>query len=172
MLACDIVVDFHPAYSAHYECLKYQGIERKAIYDESPYQEIPKYFTPLPKCMIDFANLGEGEGCNSTLFSYILTLQNAGLEKEDIRECIRILNRYVLKEPLSDDELEVILRNEAFKTQVFFIKNKFRHDKFAEYIKSEHHVKKINGELHVYDNGVYVPSWNSVKRVMIQKYQV
>ena len=169
MLACGIVVDFHPAYSAHYECLKYQGEERKVIYDESPYQAMPKYFTPIPKCTIDFTNLGEGDGRNSALFGYILTLQNAGLEKEDIRETIRILNKYVLKEPLSDDELKAIVRNEAFKTQVFFIKNKFRHDKFAEYIKSEHHVKKINGELHVYDNGVYVPGWDSVKRVMIHE---
>lgn len=96
MLACGIVVDFHPAYSAHYECLKYQGEERKVIYDESPYQAMPKYFTPIPKCTIDFTNLGEGDGRNSALFGYILTLQNAGLEKEDIRETIRILNKYVL----------------------------------------------------------------------------
>ena len=73
MLACGIVVDFHPAYSAHYECLKYQGEERKVIYDESPYQAMPKYFTPIPKCTIDFTNLGEGDGRNSALLGYILT---------------------------------------------------------------------------------------------------
>ena len=62
MLACGIIVDFHPGYSLPYECLKYNGTERSSIYNEQPYQEIPKYFTPLPKCTIDFTNLGEGDG--------------------------------------------------------------------------------------------------------------
>lgn len=169
MLACGIVVDFHPGYSLPYECLKFNGTERKALYSEQPYQEIPKYFTPLPKSTIDFTRLGEGDGRNSTLFSYILTLQSAGLSKEDIRETIRIINRYVLAEPVEQTELDVILRDEAFKTQVFFTKNKFQHDKFAEYIKSEHHVKKINDELHIYDNGVYVPESLAIERVMLQE---
>ena len=119
MLACGIVVDFHPGYSLAGECLKYNGVERKAIYDSYPYQNIPKYFTPLPKYDEDFTNLGEGDGRNSTLFSYILRLQAAGLSKEEIRETFGILNKYVLKEPLPSDELEVILRDDAFKKQLF-----------------------------------------------------
>ena len=100
MLACGVVVDFHPGYSLPYECLKFNGKERLPIYNNQPYQELPKYFTPLPKCNIDFANMGEGDGRNSTLFSYILTLQNNGFTVDEIRECIRILNQYVLSEPL------------------------------------------------------------------------
>ena len=169
MLACGIIVDFHPGYSLPYECLKYNGTERSSIYNEQPYQEIPKYFTPLPKCTIDFTNLGEGDGRNSTLFSYILTLQNAGLDKEDIRETIRIINQYVLKEPISNNELDVILRDEAFKKQLFFIKNKFQHDKFAEYIRSQYHVKKINDHLHIYDGGVYVPGSLAIERAMLRE---
>ena len=91
--------------------LMINGTERKAIYSGQPYQKIPKYFTPLPKCTIDFTNLGEGDGRNSTLFSYILTLQNAGLDKEDIRETIRIINQYVMAEPIEQSELDVILRD-------------------------------------------------------------
>lgn len=40
------------------------------------------------------------------LFNYILTLTSNDFSVDDTRECIRILNRFVLKEPLSDDELE------------------------------------------------------------------
>lgn len=169
MLACGIVVDFHPGYSLPYECLKFNGTERSLVYNKQPYQELPKYFTPLPKCNIDFANMGEGDGRNSTLFSYILTLQNAGLDTEDIRETIRIINKYVLRDPIEQGELDVILRDEAFKKQTFFEKNKFSHDKFAEYIRSQYHIKKINGQLHIYDGGIYVPGYDAIERAMVSE---
>lgn len=169
MLACGVVVDFHPGYSLPGECLKFNGIERNPIYNEQPYQELPKYFTPLPKCSIDFANMGEGDGRNSTLYAYILSLQNAGFDENDIRETIRIINQYVLAEPLEEKELDVILRNEAFKKSVFFQKNKFSHDKFAEHIRTQCHVKKINGQLHIYESGIYVPGYDAIERAMVKE---
>lgn len=169
MLACGVVVDFHPGYSLPYECLKFAGIERKPIYDRRPYQEIPKYFMPLPKYNIDFASMGEGDGRNSTLYSYILSLQNAGFSEDNIRDTIRIINRYVLAEPLEEKELDVILRDEAFKKQMFFQKNTFSHDKFAERIRTQHHIRKINGHLHVYEDGIYVPGYEAVERVILKE---
>lgn len=169
MLACGIVVDFHPASSMPYECIKLDGVERNVIYYQQPIQEMPKYFTPLPKCMIDFTNLGEGDGRNSTLFSYILTLQSAGMDKEDIREIIRITNKYTLAEPIEQNELDVILRDEAFKKQSFFVKNKFLHDRFAEYIRSQYYIKKINDQLHIYEDGVYIPGSLAIERAMLQE---
>lgn len=169
MLACGIIVDFHPGYSLPGECLKFNGVERVSIYNKQPYQELPKYFTPLPKCTIDFANMGEGDGRNSTLYSYILSLQNVGFDEDDIKETIKIINKYVLSEPLEEKELDVILRDEAFKKQVFYEKNKFSHDKFAEHIRTQYHVKKINGQLHIYDNGIYVPGYDAIERAMIKE---
>lgn len=169
MLACGVIVDFHPGYSLPGECLKFNNVERTPIYNKQPYQELPKYFTPLPKCNIDFANMGEGDGRNSTLYAYILSLQNAGFDEEDIKETIRIINKYVLSEPLEEKELDVILRDEAFKKQVFYEKNKFSHDKFAEHIRTQYHVKKINGQLHIYDGGIYVPGYDAIERVMVQE---
>ncbi len=169
MLACGIVVDFHPGYSLPNECLKHNGVERTPIYNQQPYQELPKYFTPLPKCNIDFVNMGEGDGRNSTLFAYILSLQNAGFDEDDIKETIRIINKYVLSEPLGEKELEVILRDEAFQKQAFYKQNKFSHDKFAEHIRTQYHVKKINGQLHIYDGGIYVPGYEAIERAMVKE---
>ena len=167
MLACGVVVDFHPGYSLPGECLKFNGIERSSVYNKQPYQELPKYFTPLPKCSIDFASMGEGDGRNSTLYSYILSLQNAGFDETDIKDTIRIINKYVLDKPLEEKELDVILRDDAFKKSVFFPKNKFSHDKFAEHIRKQHHVKKINGQLHIYEGGIYVPGYDVIERAML-----
>lgn len=169
MLACGVVADFHPGYSLPGECLKFNGDERTPIYDKQPYQEIPKYFTPLPKCSINFAELGEGDGRNSTLYPYILTLQNAGFSVEDIRDTIRIVNRYVLKDPLPESEIDTILRDDAFKKQIYFIKGRFLHDKFAESIRAIHHIKKINGQLHTYENGIYIPGYEPIERAMVKE---
>ena len=47
---------------------------------------------------------------------------------DEARECIRIINKYVLKDCLTDEELEVILRDDAFKKPIFFKKNVFLFD--------------------------------------------
>lgn len=77
---------------------------------------------------------------------------------------IRVINQYVLPEPLDQKELDVIMRDEAFKKQIFYVKGKFSHDKFAEHIRAMCHIKKINGQLHVYDGGIYIPGYEPIEK--------
>jgi putative DNA primase/helicase len=72
----------------------------------------------------------------------------------------------VLPDPLSDDELEVILRDDAFKKPVFFNGAQFLFDKFANYMMNNHHIVKINGQLHIYQEGVYYNNFNVISNVM------
>lgn len=65
------------------------------------------------------------------MYEYILQLQGAGLTKEQCRETLRVINDYILDDPLDDDELETISRDEAFTGTNFFAGSKFLHDKFA-----------------------------------------
>ena len=73
------------------------------------------------KATADFVDMDAGDGRNQALFNYILTLTANDFTVEETRECIRILNKFVLKQPLSDDELEVILRDDAFQKLFFSI---------------------------------------------------
>ena len=68
-------------------------------------------------------------------------LQQAGLTKEEIRESIHILNKYIIKEPVTDSELDTILRDEAFKKECFYIKNKLQYEKLARYLISDEYIK-------------------------------
>ena len=129
------------------------------------YQTLPKWLTPV-KTDIDFLNMEAGDGRNSALFSYELVLQGAGLTKEESKETIRIINSHILKEPLSDDELEVVLRDEAFAKPVFYKENRFLHNVFGDYLMRENHVKRIKGQLHVYREGVYVSGYNYIENSM------
>lgn len=116
-LACGLVADIKVGVKNSYSILKYADKEREILYDkldDEDYQELPKWLFPI-KTNQNFLEMEEGSGRNQSLFNYILTLQSTDFSVEEARETIRILNKYILKEPLSDEELEVILRDEAFE---------------------------------------------------------
>ena len=150
-----------------YSIVKFGGKERPIIYDSEELDPIPKFLLPTIY-KFDFLDLEEGDGRNQELFNYILILQSNGFSKEEVRECIRLINSYVISEPVSEDELETILRDEAFKDEIFFKKNKFLFDKFSNFIVSNSHVKRINSRLHVYRNGVYIDGQEELEREMIK----
>ncbi|HBF4873001.1 TPA: DNA primase [Clostridioides difficile] len=150
-----------------YSILKFNNIEREILYDSKEIQEIPMYLTPI-KNGIDFFSLGEGDGRNQALYNYILTLQSNDFTVEEIRETIRVINKYVLKTPLQDNELKVILRDESFQKKIFFnSKGSFLFDEFAKYIKNNNHVIKINDQLHLYKDGIYVDGQARIEAEMI-----
>lgn len=169
-LAVGLTADIKVGSRLSYEVIKINGEERWCEWDVEPgveYDELPKYFLPV-KAAVDFANMAAGDGRNQALFNYILTLQSNDFSVDETRETIRILNRFVLKEPLPDDELETVLRNEAFQKPIFFIGKVFQFDVFAHYLKNNNHVVKINGQLHIYHEGVYINGYKELETAMIE----
>jgi len=153
-LAVGLVADLKQG-SSSYEVLKFKGVDREILRDCETADLLPKWLYPV-KTNVEFLKMGEGDGRNQALFNYILTLTSAGLNVEETRQAIRLLNKYVLPAPLGDDELEIILRDEAFKRPVFFdSKDRFLFDKFSEYMRNTLHIKRINGQLCFYRDGIY-----------------
>lgn len=153
-LAIGIKADIKVGFKNSYQVIKKDGAERFVEWDSDTYDYLPKFLTPV-KSKIDFTNLSEGDGRNSNLFKYILTLQGYDFEKSEVRETIRLINKHIVDEPLSDEEVEVILRDDAFSEEIFFKDNKLNYDKFSRFLISENHIKRINGILHVYKDGIY-----------------
>ncbi len=148
--------------------LKVNGVPRKWLQKTDTIDPLPIWLIPIGKNIIDFSTLGEGDGRNQSLFNYILKLQSEGLSKEEIRETIKLINDYVLKEPLPDKELETILRDEAFQKPVFFKGTTFLFDKFSNYLKNEHYIIKINNQLHIYKDGIYQSGNTIIEGEMIK----
>lgn len=168
-LAVGLTADIKVGSKLSYEVIKIDGEERFIEWDieeGGQYQEIPKWLFPVPTTA-DFLEMDAGDGRNQALFNYILTLTANDFTVEETRECIRILNRFVLKEPLPDDELETILRDEAFQKPVFFMGSTFLFDKFATYMKNTSHVVKINNQLHIYKDGIYENGYKEIETEMI-----
>lgn len=168
-LACGLVTDIKSGFKNSYEVLKIDGKEREVLYDildDEEYEELPKWLFPI-KSTTEFLDMNAGDGRNQALFNYILTLQAHDFSVDEARKTIQIINKYILKEPLSDDELNVILRDEAFSKPVFYKGNTFLFDKFAVFLKNNHHIIRINGQLHLYKDGIYIPGQTEIESAMI-----
>lgn len=170
-IGCGLCVDIKVGCINSYEVLKIDGKERELLYDVlegESYQVAPSFLHEV-KSSHNFLNLADGDGRDSALYGYIMNLTAAGLSTEESIECIKIINNYLLKDKMSDADIERITRDEAFPKTVFFSdKGTFMFDAFAMFMKSEHHIKRINGQLHMFKDGVYVPGYAEIESAMIQ----
>lgn len=166
-LACGLKADIKLGSRNSYAICKFNGVEREAIYKTETLDEIPPYFIPM-KTNVDFVNMENGDGRNQTLYNHILTLQSLGLSKDKIRLVLEIANDFVFDEPLSHSELEIIGRDEAFQKDSFFDGSTLAFEKFSRFLISECHIIKLNGQLYVYKDGVYVQGHKFIEAAMIK----
>lgn len=169
-LAIGLNADIKIGTRSSYEVLKYDGKQREILYDTTENEEaqpLPRWLHPV-KSNMEFLNMDAGDGRNQSLFNYILTLQSNDFSVDEARETIRIINKFVLKVPLAEDEIETILRDDAFKKPIFYMGSTFLFDKFATYIKNNNHIIKINNQLCVYKNGIYITGRQNIEATMIQ----
>lgn len=183
--AIGLTVDIKVGTRNSYEVLKVNGEDRFEEWntDNQNYQDLPVWLLPV-KTDTDLPNMEDGDGRNSALFSYELVLQSAGLTKDETKETIRMINKYILKDPLSERELETILRDDAFAKPVFFKGKTFLHNVFGDYLIRSCNFIKIDGKVHVYHEGTYtnnhivigqvmqkeIPTLNDAKRKEVMKY--
>lgn len=174
-LAIGLKADIKVGVSNCYAALKKDGVEREIIYDVDglfggEYQATPKWLHVV-KSNVSVMNMHEGEGRNTKLFSYILSLQRHGFTRDEIIETLGVINKWVFDEPLSDREFETITRDEAFQsaleTSFFDDDGKFLFDQFALYLIKKLYIKKINGQLHFYDEGYYRSDNTRIENAMI-----
>lgn len=169
-LACGITADIKVGCKNSYSILKYKGKEREVIYDiedNEDYEQLPVWMIPVG-IKTRFFDMTAGDGRNQALFNYILTLQSEGFVKDDIKDTLKVINDYVLADPLDEHELEIVMRDDSFKKPAFFRKNTFLFDKFAFYLKATNHIVKIDGSLHIYKDGVYVDGNKDIESQMIK----
>ena len=170
-LACGIKADIKVGLKRSYQVLKLAGTPREVVREiegDEP-DGVPLYLLPI-KHGVDFSNMTEGQR-NTKLYSYILKLKSHGFTDAEIKETERIVNQYVLDEPIGDDELETILRDASFQKPSFFINKQFRHDKLAAWLINTHHIKLIDGHLYMYNGTHYNSDKAAIDRAMIDQVE-
>ncbi|EEM99669.1 phage/plasmid primase, P4 family [Bacillus thuringiensis] len=148
--------------------LKINGETRRWLRKTNEHDPLPTWLYPYNKKNPNLTKMTEGDGRNDKLFTYILKLQSQGMAKNDIKETISIINNYILEEPVEQNELNIILRDEAFMKESFYIKGAFQHEKFGDFLINEHHICKITNILHIYKDGVYSDKQEDIEEAMIK----
>ncbi|MEC3456202.1 phage/plasmid primase, P4 family [Bacillus thuringiensis] len=148
--------------------LKINGETRRWLRKTNEHDPLPTWLYPYNKKNPNLTKMTEGDGRNDKLFTYILKLQSQGMAKNDIKETISSINNYILEEPVEQNELNIILRDEAFMKESFYIKGAFQHEKFGDFLINEHHICKITNILHIYKDGVYSDKQEDIEEAMIK----
>ncbi len=169
-LACGLTADIKTGGMP--EVLKVDGEERFCEWGEvnpegGEYDELPLWMHPVNTKM-DFT---QTVSRNNDFFGYILVLQTQlAMTKDQCKATIKVINDYVLPEPLEESELDVILRDDSFEKPIFFNGKQFMHDAFANWMINQHHIKRINGQLHVYKDGIYSAGYRNIEFMMLKAY--
>lgn len=175
ILACGIKADIHS--KGTYIPLKVDGEERKEVYDDvTDIPELPIWLLPARSGQ-DLWQMKDGDGRNDSLSKHAFALGKIKLEEDQIKYIMDIINKYILKDPVDQNELNTILRPETFQkisTSVFFDDNgKFMTNVFGRYMIQEHNTIYTNGQLCIYDTerGFYDPNMRLIKHTMIQLFE-
>lgn len=147
--------------------LKKDNKEREVLYETDEIGPLPAWLTPMRFCP-NFSEMGDGDGRNDALYQYILTLQAAGLTKDESKDAIRIINTFILRDQLPEREIETILRDDAFPSESFYdAKGKLKVRQFEEHFMRECHGIKLDRQLHIYRDGVYVNGDEMIRGKML-----
>lgn len=166
-LAVGLIADIHSG--STYIPLRVDGVDRfPPSFEPDDIDEVPDELIPV-NTKIDLMSLTEGDGRNDELFKYILVLQSQlVIDQEPIKRILNNINHFIFQDALSEQEMDTITRDEAFAKPVFYAGRTFLHNVFGQYIKNTYHIKRINGQLHVYDNGIYVSGYKMIESKMIE----
>jgi len=164
-------------------CVKLAGEWREWLtdWDWDELDELPWWLRPLRQNRWRFWEMGEGDGRNQALFEYQILLASRGYTHAEAAEVLRLINQYVFREPLPEDELRKVTREEAYPdvesvaggdsdTPWFGPKGKFLHNVMGDILISEMHIISRHERLYVYKDGYYQPGEYEILRAMIEKY--
>ena len=166
-LACGIKADIKAGCTNGVVCLRKDGKDRTSVYDESingTYDEIPCWLLPVDKVDIGLWKMKEGDGRDSTLYSYILKLLHYGFSKDEIKKIFYFVNEYIFTDKLSDGDIDRITRDEAFPEELFFNGKKFLHAIMAKMLISELSIKLSGGKLYSYNGQYFESGDDNIKR--------
>ena len=179
-----LVADYRSWGKQSQVCVKFAGKWRRWLtnWDWDELDELPRWLRPLRQTKWRFYEMGEGDGRNQALFEYQIELSRRGFSHAEAVEIIRLINQYVLREPLPDDEIAKICREEAYPevdrsapgvdldAPWFTEKGKFLHNVMGDILISEMHIISRHERLYVYKDGYYQPGEYEILRAMIEKY--
>ena len=127
-------------------------------------EELPYFLRPTLKDNTpSFIGLAEGDGRNNALFKWRTKLiQSHKLTDEEVEKCIRIINEFLLSQPLSNKELfQTVLKEREKKDDLSIIEKENIYNKLAEDILTRYDIISFGDNFYQF-NGSYYKAMNDV----------
>lgn len=140
--------------------------------------DLPPEFTPLINRKESLLNMKEGDGRNSTMFAHLMAYKNRGASEKDIEIAANLINTYVFKQPMSDEELNKIVENtkkyeaqEGFENPYIIYSEKGKPSQINSRAVCDYFVNRgdtfvVGSECYQYRDGVYVESSSSIRNTI------
>lgn len=140
--------------------------------------DLPPEFTPLINRKESLLNMKEGDGRNSTLFSHLMAYKNRGAGEKDIEIAANLINKYVFKQPMSEEELDKIVENtKKYEAQeqaenpyiIYTDKGKpsqINSRAICDYFVNKGDMFVVGSDCYQYRDGVYVESSSAVRNTI------
>lgn len=140
--------------------------------------DLPPEFTPLINRKESLLNMKEGDGRNSTLFAHLMAYKNRGASEKDIEIAANLINTYVFKQPMSEEELNKIVDNtkkyeaqEGFENPYIIYTDKGKPSQInaraiCDYFVNRGDMFVVGSECYQYKDGVYVESSSYVRNTI------
>lgn len=140
--------------------------------------DLPPEFTPLINRKESLLNMKEGDGRNSTLFAHLMAYKNRGASEKDIEIAADLINTYVFKQPMSEEELHKIVENtkkyeaqEGFENPYIIYTDKGKPSQInsraiCDYFVNRGDIFVLGSDCYQYKEGVYLESSSFVRNMI------
>lgn len=140
--------------------------------------DLPPEFTPLINRKESLLNMKEGDGRNSTLFAHLMAYKNRGASEKDIEIAANLINSYVFKQPMEEEELHKIVENtkkyeaqEGYENPYVIYTDKGKPSQINSRAICDYFVNKggifvLGSDCYLYKDGVYVESSSFVRNMI------
>lgn len=124
-------------------------------------EDIPYFLKPMLKDSTpSFIGMVNGDGRNDALYRWRGQLERCHkLSKEEVEKCIRIINEYLLDEPMANNELyKTVLRENATKEKRLDVEQKEnQYNKLADEIISQYDIVSYYDHFYSFNGSYYKP---------------
>lgn len=136
---------------------------------------IPFFLVPLKKLKVytDFSILKDGDGRNSKLFEHFMNLKDyaSELSVNDKIESIRIINTFILSEPLPVKELDETLLRDSVIEKLDKVQTVAGKEEIATDIVNKYNIIMSNDNFYKYNGKYYEPIHaNVIERIIHTDY--
>lgn len=140
--------------------------------------DLPPEFTPLINRKESLLNMKEGDGRNSTLFAHLMAYKNRGASEKDIEIAAKLINTYIFKQPMDEEELNKIVDNtkkyeaqEGFENPYIIYTDKGKPSQInaravCDYFVNRGDIFVVGSECYQYRDGVYTEASSLVRNTI------